>query len=330
MGGTPSQVWTGGGNPIPGPDGGYPIPGPDRGYPIPGLDGERVPHSADGGYPHPKSGQGGYPGVPPIQDWMGYPCLRLDGYPSPIQDWMGYPQTGWDTALSKTGWGTPSPSKTGWGTPPPISKASSCYSAGGVPLAFTQEDFLVIDNNSWEPTPYPRDPWHFHNPDISRPRHPSHHFDPGIIDLPNNWHPIDPYIPESPALFTAPDIHATRLPKALHSLVEFCAQAAQDHLAVSLLMLTTTDKSYSRSRWPSTSIHFRAKSFHACWHLKQFYQLKLNSRESRDFVNHADSGEIVQFEFSAGTKILLNRKMNALSRSFFNKSTYRKMPKWFK
>ena len=43
------------------------------------------------------------------------------------------------------------PSKTGWGTPSPnprldgvlISKASTCYAAGGVPLAFTQEDFLV-------------------------------------------------------------------------------------------------------------------------------------------------------------------------------------------
>ena len=33
------------------------------------------------------------------------------------------------------------------GTPPPIrqsSIASTCYAAGGVPLAFTQEDFLVL------------------------------------------------------------------------------------------------------------------------------------------------------------------------------------------
>ena len=39
---------------------------------------------------------------------------------------------------------------TGWGTPPP-SIASTCYAAGGMPLAFTQEDFLVISrflNNS--------------------------------------------------------------------------------------------------------------------------------------------------------------------------------------
>ena len=89
MGGTPSQVWTGR-------------------YPIPGLDGGT--HSADGGYPHPRSGQ--IPqGTPP------HP--RLDGIPPP----------------SKTGWGTPSH--------PPISKASTCYAAGGVPIAFTQEDFLV-------------------------------------------------------------------------------------------------------------------------------------------------------------------------------------------
>ena len=58
----------------------------------------------------------GVPQGTPIQDWIGYPPgLRLDGVP-PIQGWMGYP--------------------------PPQSKAG-CYVAGGVPLAFTQEDFLV-------------------------------------------------------------------------------------------------------------------------------------------------------------------------------------------
>ena len=30
---------------------------------------------------------------------------------------------------------------TGWGTPTSI--AGTCYAAGGMPLAFTQEDFLV-------------------------------------------------------------------------------------------------------------------------------------------------------------------------------------------
>ena len=45
------------------------------------------------------------------------------------------------------GWGaTPSQVRTGRG---PISKASTCYAAGGVPLAFTQEDFLVILKWRW-------------------------------------------------------------------------------------------------------------------------------------------------------------------------------------
>ena len=57
---TPSQVWMAG-HPIPGLDGGYPIPGQDGVYPIPGLDG-RVLHPVEGGYPHPRSGQG-YLGV---------------------------------------------------------------------------------------------------------------------------------------------------------------------------------------------------------------------------------------------------------------------------
>ena len=53
--------------------------------------------------------------------------------------------------------GVPPPTRTGWGTPPgqdwmgypPIrqsSKVSTCYAAGSVPLAFTQEDFLVEYN----------------------------------------------------------------------------------------------------------------------------------------------------------------------------------------
>ena len=69
------------------------------------------------GYPHP--------GVPSRQDWMGYPPApsKTMGYPFPIQDWMGY-------------------------SLPPLSRnqssiASTCYTAGSIPLAFTQEDFLV-------------------------------------------------------------------------------------------------------------------------------------------------------------------------------------------
>ena len=124
-------------------DGVPPIQTWDRGSRYTGLD----------GVPHPDLGQGGYPGyphprldvvplfrtgwdtpyqqngIPPVQDWMGSPCPGLDGIP-PISR-MGYPP-------SQTGWGTPHQ------VPPTISKASTCYAAGGVPLAFTQEDFLVL------------------------------------------------------------------------------------------------------------------------------------------------------------------------------------------
>ena len=109
LGGTPSQVWTGG---VPHPRSGW-------GYPIPSLD-------------------GGYPRVP---SWLG-----LDGVP-PSHDWMRYPsaRTGWGTPLASTGWGTPWPALDGV-PPPPIrqsSIANTCYVAGGMPLAFTQENFLV-------------------------------------------------------------------------------------------------------------------------------------------------------------------------------------------
>ena len=66
-----------------------------------------------GGVPHPKSGRG-------------YPIPGLD---------RGYPGV------------TLPPSRTGWGTPLPIRRqssiASTCYMAGSMPLAFTQEGFLV-------------------------------------------------------------------------------------------------------------------------------------------------------------------------------------------
>ena len=78
------------GYPIPCPDGGYPVPGQDSGYPIL-LTGDTTIQDQDGG-------------VPPIQDWM--------GYPHPVRR--------------------------------QISIASTCYAAGGMPLAFTQEDFSCI------------------------------------------------------------------------------------------------------------------------------------------------------------------------------------------
>ena len=70
----------------------------------------------DGGVGTPQQGLdgGGYPGTPQLGLYGG----RVPGVP-PHQDWMGYP---------------------------PIrqsSIASTCYAADGVPLAFTQEDFLV-------------------------------------------------------------------------------------------------------------------------------------------------------------------------------------------
>ena len=146
----------GGGGAVPNPrsrKGGYPIPGLDQeGYPILLMRWE---------VPHPRSGWGGTSsqvwtgGTPsllrggtPIQDqdgggtlvktWWGYPPSKTGWGTPPIQDWMGSP-------LCKTGWGIPPLSKTGWGTPPPclVSKASTCYPAGSVPLAFRQEDFFV-------------------------------------------------------------------------------------------------------------------------------------------------------------------------------------------
>ena len=121
-GGTPSQVW--------------------RGVPHPVFDGGGTLSQVWTGWvPNPRSGLGGtlsqiWMGVPPSKIRMRYPThQRLDGVPPP----------------SRTGWGTPHPrldEATSPIPPPPtvrrqISKASTCYAAGGMPLAFTQEDFLV-------------------------------------------------------------------------------------------------------------------------------------------------------------------------------------------
>ena len=82
-----------------------------------------------GGVPQTGLDGGGYPGqVWMVGGYLGYPQPGLDGGGAP-------PWPGLDVG------GT-------WGTPhPPIrqsSIASTCYVAGGMPLAFTQEDFLVI------------------------------------------------------------------------------------------------------------------------------------------------------------------------------------------
>ena len=107
-GGTPSQVWEG-----------YPIQSWPEGTP------SQVQVRGILGYPQP-----GMDGVPPSQNWM--------GYPTPCQEWMGSPQPGLDGV----------PPGQNWMGYPPIrqSIASTCYAAGGMPLAFTQEDFLVLLN----------------------------------------------------------------------------------------------------------------------------------------------------------------------------------------
>ena len=104
-GGTTSQVWAGG-TPSQCWLGGYPIPGLGRGE----------------GVPHPRSGQGGTRVLP--------------------QTWNGVPPWTWDWVPPRPGMGY-SPNL-GRGIPPPTwDIASTCYAAGGMPLAFTQEDFLV-------------------------------------------------------------------------------------------------------------------------------------------------------------------------------------------
>ena len=75
-----------------------------------------------GGVPRVPSHGPGLDGVPP-RPGMGYP-------PRPG---MGYPP----------GPGTGYPPRPGMGYPPSPSIASTCYAACSMPLAFTQEDFLV-------------------------------------------------------------------------------------------------------------------------------------------------------------------------------------------
>ena len=94
------------------------------GTPFPGLD--RGGIRKDGSTPPPRLGRMGYPPTPSQEGW---------GTPPPIQTWE---------------WGTHTP-------PPPVqvrsqdgetpnrnSVACTCYVAGGIPLAFTQGDFLVV------------------------------------------------------------------------------------------------------------------------------------------------------------------------------------------
>ena len=81
--------------------------------------GGKYPHLANGGYTHLAN--------------KGYPHLADGGYLH--QDWMGYP-------MFRTGWWYPLPHQDRMGVlpTPPVrrqsSRASTCYVAGGMPLAF--------------------------------------------------------------------------------------------------------------------------------------------------------------------------------------------------
>ena len=123
-GGTPCQVWIGG-------------------YPSTGLYGGGTPSQIQMGGPHLRSRQGVYPIQDPAGGTSSHPIPGLDGgYHILLTG--GYPH-------SRSGWGYPG---TRWDTPHPgldgvplhvrrqISIASTCYAAGDIPLAFTQEDFL--------------------------------------------------------------------------------------------------------------------------------------------------------------------------------------------
>ena len=133
-GGTPSQVW-GGGYPISGLGG---IPGTPLGLGIP-LIWDGVPPTLGWGTPRPGMG---YP-----QTWDGVTPQTWDGVPPRPE--MGNPKT-WDGVPPRPGMGSPQtwdgvPPRPEMGYPPTrqISIVSTCYAAGGMPLAFTQEDFLV-------------------------------------------------------------------------------------------------------------------------------------------------------------------------------------------
>ena len=104
--GTWSQVQGG----VPGPRSGGVPSSMYGGVPHPDLVGE-VPSPSAGGVPGPMSGS-----TPPDQVWMEYPPCTGTGYPPLDQVWIRQ-----------------------------SSIASTCYAAGSVPLAFTQEDFLVYD-----------------------------------------------------------------------------------------------------------------------------------------------------------------------------------------
>ena len=79
-------------------------------------------------------------GVYLVPGWGGYPVPGRGGEPHPRSGGVPHPRSGGRYPIPGPG-GYPIP---GPGTPPrQSSTASTCYVAGGVPLAFTQGDFLV-------------------------------------------------------------------------------------------------------------------------------------------------------------------------------------------
>ena len=76
----------------------------------------------------------------------------MGGTPHP-QDGLPPPKSaGWDTPHQQDGV-PPNPGpRSGWGgvTPKWNSMVCTCCAAGGMPLAFTQEDFLVHTEFEWE------------------------------------------------------------------------------------------------------------------------------------------------------------------------------------
>ena len=96
---------------------------------------------------------------PPSHNTSIGPRFFFRGVPQPRQvlgQDSGYPGTGWGTLPFRTGLGIPCPGLGGVppphpgldGVPPPPpnwdSMACTCYAAGDMPLAFTQEEFLIF------------------------------------------------------------------------------------------------------------------------------------------------------------------------------------------
>ena len=134
-------------HPVPGEGGGYPIQLAGGGYPV---------QLAGGGYPIQLQARGGtpssWPGGYPIQlAGGGYPIQVAGGVPRPAGQggvlrpagWGGtpssWPRGGGPHPRSRQGYPPRLGYPPGWGTPPPVLATA----AVGMPLAFTQEDFLV-------------------------------------------------------------------------------------------------------------------------------------------------------------------------------------------